>query len=306
MSSTKVPPVKSNHFDPDLMSFTELKKNDRVSAQKLAYPRYTDRKYGETNPVIQFPRIQLDQYGIPQLGEFYESDADRKFIKVPLGPEHDELREMLERIDERVGGEMKESILGSKHEKYMYQPIVRRREAPDDDSDEEGEKDTRVWHPYIKAMLDVDYTTGHLKTKVFVRNTDPAATEKRTLLDITTITELTEYVNYMSTIRPIVMFNKLYAANSANQSGKRMYGVTMKIVQLEVEPSSGAAGVRSQYQTDAFLSDDEESDDEQDAPAAAAADEQLDDSEGDVGDDLEDSEEEKPKRRSRRSAESSA
>ena len=66
--------IKFNKFTPSMVNFTDLEENKRSKGQKIAYVRYGDKQ-----PFLQTPEIQLETYGIPRAGEYYKEDSLSQF-----------------------------------------------------------------------------------------------------------------------------------------------------------------------------------------------------------------------------------
>jgi hypothetical protein len=251
--------IKFNKFSPEKVHFTDLEENKRSKGQKIAYVRY-----GESTPFLQTPKIQLSTYGIPRPGEYYKEDSQRSFIKVPLDVGYsDEVKlfhDKLVKLDKILDSDaMREKIFGSKKaaKGWKYQPIVREAmkqtlgNSDSDSEDDSGEPKQEPFRPpYFKAKLKTKYETGAIETKVFKKVDGERMKEK-----LNTLSELEKLVTYRSTIRLVLMPNKLWAMK--NYDGKR-YGLALKIMHLEVEPITRSS-LKDYCDGDAFLdSDDEE------------------------------------------------
>ena len=266
--------IKFNKFTPSMVNFTDLEENKRSKGQKIAYVRYGDKQ-----PFLQTPEIQLETYGIPRAGEYYKEDSQRSFIKVPLNEEFSTdvktFKQKLEELDTIMDSDsMREKIFGSKKSAkgWVYQPLVResmQQTIEDSDSDSDGE-DTKASTsaqfrpPYFKAKLKTNYESGAVETVVYKKENGDRLKQK-----VKTLTELESLVTYRSTIRLVVMPNKLWAMK--NMQGKK-YGLALKITHLEVEPITRSS-MKEYVEGDAFLdSDDEgnESDEDWDIDEAQA------------------------------------
>jgi len=252
--------IKFNKFQPSMVNFTDLEENKRSKGQKIAYVRYGDKQ-----PFLQTPEIQLETYGIPRAGEYYKDDSQRSFIKVPLNEDFSSdvktFKQSLVELDKIMDSdEMREKIFGSKKSAkgWEYQPLVRESmvqtiEDSDSDSDGDGEdakSSTVQFRPsYFKAKLKTNYETGNIETVVYKKDNGDRSKEK-----VKTLTDLESLVTYRSTIRMVVMPNKLWAAK--NMQGKK-YGITLKITHLEVEPIVRSS-MRDYVEGDAFLDSDDE------------------------------------------------
>jgi len=247
-----------SNFQPEKLSFTELEENQRSKGQRIAYPRY-DAVDGPL--LVQFPWFHIDCMGVPSVCEFYPDDSKRDFIKIPLNqdiPEVKQLTEKLQALDQRLGSAaMREKLMGDKANKYEYQPVIRVQE------DVPQPKDSKYKRPsypfYMKLKLDTTYPDYKIKTPVFLseaKEVDGKQTRTRTKAEVNTIDEMAKQV-WLSKIRPIVRPVKLWA-QPPNKKGAS-YGVTFKIVRLEVEPKKGSGNNLQKYmESDAFLDSDDE------------------------------------------------
>jgi hypothetical protein len=245
-----------SNFQPDKLNFTELEENQRSKGQRIAYPRY-DAVDGPL--LVQFPWFHIDCMGVPSVCEFYPDDSKRDFIKIPLNqdiPEVKQLTDKLQALDKRLGSqEMREKLMGDKASKYEYQPIIR---VQDEVPQSKDSKYKRPSYPfYMKLKLDTTYPDYNLKTPVFLsepKEVDGKQTRERTKTEVNTSDEMAKQV-WLSKIRPIVRPVKLWA-QPANKKGAS-YGVTFKIVRLEVEPKKGN-NLQKYVESDTFLDSDDE------------------------------------------------
>ena len=256
-------------FQPAKLNFTELEENQRSKGQRIAYPRY-DELDGPL--LVQFPWFHIDCMGVPSVCEYYPDDSKRDFVKIPLNqdiPEVKQLTETLQALDQRLGSAaMREKLMGDKANKYEYQPIIR---VQDEQPQKKDSKYPRPSYPfYMKLKLDTTYPDYKVKTPVFLsepKEVNGKQTRERTKVEINTIDEMAKQV-WLSKIRPIVRPVKLWA-QPANKKGAS-YGVTFKVVRLEVEPKKGSGNNIQKYlESDTFLdSDDETKDDTHDVPVS--------------------------------------
>ena len=265
-----VQPIVCHKFDPKKLSFTELEKNsERSKSQMISFPRYQYSPTMETNFVFQTTTIQVTQYGLPRLGEFYKSDDQRSFIKVPLDPEQESCniqKAMLVSLDNTIE-KRKTAVLGKYEKLYKYQPIVREPQQDDmaliveeDTTDKKTSEEQKERFKYFKVKLDTEYPSGQIKTLVFVKTKGEDGKDVRTPVKVNTVTELGDHLNFGCKVRMVLMANKLWAAKNKDDSGNRKYGVTLKALQLEIEPreSSGSIRIRNEFSQFAFVDDDEE------------------------------------------------
>jgi hypothetical protein len=315
MSSQKTESlVLYNELQVERITFSVLK-DQKSDDEQVAFPKYNHPELGENQHLlIQFPWIKISAHGVPTLGKYYKADEDRDFIKIPLDtniPESAKLIEVLKNMDAHFSSEeFASKFLGSKWKKYKYIPIFRIQNSEEDDDDKK--KDEKVKVPYMKLKVSIDNETKEVNTAVFKSEMEDQK-RKRTLLNIKTMTDFADIVSYLSNIRPIIRGAKLWTMSS-----KKEWGITFKIIKIEVEPTSKKNSTYKQFMnSDAFLDSDEEkkekdmpkkelkkvskldSEDEEEKPSAvdkkpaakkvAQVEESDDDSE-----ESEDSEEEKP------------
>ena len=85
MNSAKNKTTNYNKFEQTRLTFTELKDNDRSKGQRIAFPQYHHPEQGEGQwLLLQMPWMKLFTYGVPRLGDYYESDDQRCFVKLPF------------------------------------------------------------------------------------------------------------------------------------------------------------------------------------------------------------------------------
>lgn len=259
-------PVKYNNLDVSKISVSKLEDNDRVQSQKLSYVRYVD---GEKNDqfMLQTPEIVLTTYGIPKHHDkWYPSDDKRSFIKVPLDDSTESiklLKQKLMEIDALYGSEeFRKKTFGDKFaDKYEYVSIVREpQEAEEDEESANKKKDEKkkldIPKPfYFKVKLDTEWQTNKILTKVFVKSSE--GRQEVTEDQLTCIDDLHQLVNYRSTVRMIVMFNKFYAMKNAPGGSKKKYGFTIKVKQIETQPYIVSKKANNNT-SDAFIDDDDD------------------------------------------------
>jgi hypothetical protein len=258
---------KYTKFEPNRIHFTDLEENKRSKGQKIAYVRYNDKKKGDTTLFLQTPKIHLNTYGIPKAGDYYSDNKQRSFIKVPLNTEEAETKlfyDKLSELDKYLDSdEMRIKIFGSlkKSKGYKYNPIVRQvaaqtiEENSDSDSDDDGKtqqikKTTYPRPPYFKAKMNLDWDSGNITTKMF-----KLVDGERVKSPVKTLENVEELVTFMSTIRMVLMPNKLWALKTFD--GKK-YGLSFKIMHLEVEPVQRRS-LKEYFENDAFVDSDDDS-----------------------------------------------
>jgi hypothetical protein len=236
------------------LKFTEIKDNDRSKGQKIAYP--------ELQEFIQGPWIKLDSYGVPRAGDFYKDEASRCFIKTPLNqvePEIKKFSDIMKDIDKHLSNDTFKGKLFAKHAtKYQYQPIFR---LPQEEDDDETKKDAKKKYgpkqPYLKFKIDTTYPDNGIKTQVFKSVMKNDKRERSLIANIKTIDDFAQNVCWMSRIRPIFRIVKLWA--QAPNKKDPTYGITLKLIKIEVEPPMNMKMSIDNTKND-FLDSDEEID----------------------------------------------
>lgn len=256
----------------DNIEVSELQKEGK---QPLAYINYDDSvRNAKTKILVQTGKIKLTSHGIPQLSKegdinnYYPNDSVREFIKIPLDPEQlacVELRKHIEAADEWAGStEMRKKLFGKKAVEYQYQSSIRTPKKCDDDDDDKPKKgknsksdfNEKKVYPiidYVKMKFNVAVQDNVRinKTKL---NKIEGTTKKPIKAD--TITEIANEIKYLSEIRLIFYYNKIWANKSpSSPGGYKIYGIGFKIMAIEYTSSSnrglGSADIN-------FLSDEED------------------------------------------------
>ena len=245
--------TKYDKFEAERLTFTPLEDNERSKGQRIAYPRYNHPTLGENQPLfIQGPWMTLDNYGVPQIGEYYKEDKDRAFLKMPLNLEDKEIVKMvdeLKKLDEKYDSdEFKNENFGAKAKKYKYQATVRTPE------DEEAE----VQRPsYMKLKLDLTWPECNVKTEVIKSELLDNGKRVREPVTVETVSDFANNVNYMCKFRPIFRPVKMWA-HQKNMKDPA-YGIVFKLVKVEVEPNKNSNNLYQNYlQGDVFLDDEDD------------------------------------------------
>jgi hypothetical protein len=261
MTSQQTVTTKYQDFIPSDLTFTKFEENERSKGQNLGYARY--KKEGQ-RLMLQCPHIKLNSYGVPQPGDYYPTDSSRAFIKVPLDLSNTDVNEFYEKlkgIDEVMeSDEFKTMQFGKdKKKKYKYMPIVR---VPEEDPDAEDDPKKKKYPrpPYAKFKLNVTWPDTKILTEVFI-STMKDGKRERTKAEVNSIDEFASHVRFNSTIRPIITPVKAWCEKKVKQGSDYMlYGVTFKIIKIEVEPPENNNSLLSNYlNNDAFIDSDEES-----------------------------------------------
>jgi hypothetical protein len=245
--SAQVRPLLCEQFSIENLHTTELDtKSERAKSQYMAFVRYDYPEAKEQNFVFQIDNVKLTQYGMPTGdSEYYKTDDARSFVKLPLDPSQvncARLERMLSSIDDQAINN-KEKMLGKYAKLYTYSKLVREPSVKDemDEINENEKKDTkkeeREKFKYCKLKFDLSFPDKEIVTQVYV-NRDG----KPVRVPIKNATELDEYLKWGSTIRCIVIMNKLWAAKAKDVNGLRQFGLSMKIRQIEITPREGGGG----------------------------------------------------------------
>ena len=283
----KFNPFTVDKFNIEHFSLTELQSNERSKAQLIAYPRYK-----EGMSVFQTPEFVLSQYGIVPIGDYAKTDAERTTLKIPLDPEQKECMDLQNNVFEPIDTHMEEPEttkelfkapnLEKVRKTFKYKSIVREPQESDaiEDPKEKSDKPKRPKCKFWKARLDTDFDTGRIITSVFVK--DPSnPTAKPTLQKVDTVTDLEKYMPWGSTVRFIVMMNKLWAEKNPKGDVKtRQYGLSFKILSIETTPREGGGSLRDVVQQYAFRDND---DDETETVETKPADDQTEEGDDDNG-----------------------
>ena len=177
LASKNVPVLASNFKKKDYAITTlDLKKQRENSPQFVSWQSYKGGKM-----VFQIEATVMVQHGMPQLGQYYETDDKRSFIKYPIDPSQPSsmaVRMMINNMDDYCE-ENQEKILGNKKlsKSYTYMRSLRKPVEPDEldllDNDKQvTEKKERF--EYVKLKLGLDLNKN-ITTKIYskTKTVDP-------------------------------------------------------------------------------------------------------------------------------------
>lgn len=269
----------------NLDAYAEVSELNKEGQQPLAYINYNDPDLNSpTKILVQTDKIKITSHGIPSLSKegdknnYYPTDDKREFIKVPLDPEQEscvKLRKFLEKVDEWAGSEeMRIKLFGKRASKYQYQKCIKSPEAKDDDEDDgddddkpkKGKKakksgDEKKKYPpmdYVKMKLNV---VGSGSGRINVTKLKRIEGSKKTFVKADTVTEVANEIRFLSEIKIIFYFNKIWANKTVAQGATVIpYGMGFKVIAFEYTPHVGK-GVNTD-EVD-FISEEEEEDDDQ-------------------------------------------
>ena len=263
--------VDYSKFDVNHLTFTKVEENSRSKGQLIAYPRYDPTNTGKEGALfLQSPWIKLFTYGVPRLGEYYKTDADRSHLRVPFDmsiPEVSAFVTKMKEIDEKFSSpEMMEIMLGKKSKKYKYQSVFREgqdqtsNETDDEDDEKEPKiKDSAPRPPYMKIKLDMTWPDNDVKTQVFSSVLDQTSNKRiRTKVEnIKTIDDFSNTVRYLSNVRLMFRPVKFWAHQLTKKDPQ--CGIVFKLLKVEVEPNKSSNSMYKQiYENDNFIDDDDD------------------------------------------------
>ena len=264
----KFVPFLTENFNIKNFSLTDLEiHNERNKSHMISYPRNNESTF-----VFQTPEFSISQYGIPPLGEYAKTDAQRTTLKLPLDPEQlgcMQMESMFSQIDTYMRANQKKIFTGSvANMKFSYKSIVREPKKdiliPDPKakkgSQPESSTPKKPKCKFWKAKLDLTYPEGKIQTILFVR--DPAnPEEKPKRVTVETASELEQYMPWGSKVRMIVMMNKIWAEkNPKDEEVPQKFGLSFKVLSIETTPREKSVSYRDDIANYAFIDNEEETD----------------------------------------------
>jgi len=237
--------IKCPNFKIVKLSFSDFNsKNQRNATQLICFPYYdnTDMTH---NLIFKTEPIKLTQYGIPKINaktsDYIKSDRDREYIKIPYDESQlncVQLFKMIQQIDEYMPT-IQEKLFGPKAKQYKYSPIIK---EPREEEDETKSKDKMK---YIKIKFDTDFNNNRdITTSIFVNN---EFGKPIYVSDIKTVTDVAEHVTWNSTIKLIIIVNKLWAEKTAKKKDEpKEFSLSLKALQIVVtEKSTNPVSVKN-------------------------------------------------------------
>nr|WBF70894.1 hypothetical protein [Megavirus caiporensis] len=264
-NNKKVKVFRYKNVDFKNVKVSDLKKGE---GQPLCYINYEDSQTdGEVKLIVQSGTIKLVDHGIPGKHEKYcPTDDKREFIKIPLDnsqPACVELRKHAEQADEFFGSnKMRKQIFKNRADDYQYQPIIRTPQEKDDDDDDDNNdnkkksKENKVRYDFIKMKFNMigDKENRVNKTKLIELKGD-----KKVPVKADTITEVANNIRFLSEIKFIFYYTKVWANTSKPQGGgKKLYGVGFKVMAITYTPSKGKGVNVDDIEFDSDSDDDNE------------------------------------------------
>ena len=277
--------TKYSDFVPANLTFTEWNDGDKMKVkgnQRMAFHRYND---GETLR-LQLPWMKIFKHGIPDIGEFYATDKDRSFLKMPIDVSDTESRVLYDKLiefDKLMNTEsFKTKYFGKKSKKFTYIPVVKNTEELDEERP-----------PWMKLKIWLGYPDEDIRTQVLHSELKENKKRTRTEIKIDTVGDFKDNVSYRSNVRLMIQPSKLWA-QSENLKDPT-YGIAWKMLAVEVDPQTLQTGLSQSNDNNAFLDSDASDNEEVDAISVAAEPDPMSDKSDDESDDSdEESEDESP------------
>jgi hypothetical protein len=255
---------KLEEFVPSNLHYNALQKREGQK-QKMGYINY---KAGETmyNPSIQTDVIDIVCRGLPAPPSEGQPEPGA-YINFPIDvtqPGGKRLYDILVAVDQVVGSaEWKAKYLGEKKPNDVaYIPLVR-TPKDDDDSDEEEnprkKKSTLPKLPYVKAKFMTPRESDKVITTPMFTRTFGSKEPKVKLEGHNSVDALRKLIRLGAKLRGVLSFSKVW---SGTVGSDKKYGVGLKIIGLEIQPSTGV-GNAEYRESGGFLDEDDE---ETDAP----------------------------------------
>lgn len=236
-------------FEESALTSSEFKQNERVPSQLVCYLSYRYPNIPQPKAFsFRTPLIKMSCYGIPKISEFIKDDSARMFIKVPLDTTQEQAMpfiNFINRLDKWVENN-KETIFGSESvaSKYEINPLAKDPPVIDEDAPPKLDKNGKPYeegprHKYVKVRLNTDYDTGKIITHIYVRKSDdPEARPEKIYPE--TVTELTKYLTWNSSIRMVVTVTKLWGEKTKKDAKAKFKqaGLILKVMNMEIIPNT--------------------------------------------------------------------
>lgn len=171
--------------------------------------------YSDTKLIIQCDPIRLTSHGIPPLDKkFILCDNDRAYINIPFDPNQlncIELKKHFEAADKYFCTDhLKDKIIDFGYNPSLYNPSLYNTIVKYANNSYKTD--------YFKIKLDID-KIHKLKTIIFVNDQK---------MDISTVTELTEYCRFLSTIHFVFEYSYVWILGNS-------YGVRLTMTELHID-----------------------------------------------------------------------
>lgn len=227
--------IKASEIDVSRIIFLPLEESKFVKSQRVSTISYGDDKVN--HPLrVQTPEMITESYGIPQTSTFYPDAKSRSFYKLPFchdrskyGGELDyakvaEFYNKLAEIDKFCDtDEFRTKLFGKHADRYAYQPLVR------DPEDESNNQQGHYRPPYTKVRLDLLRENQKPNFVLFSKEDG-----KREQIELDDFEDVVRHIKYLSKLKMIVTFSKLYAMKTSLSDEKKKYGIILKATHIEV------------------------------------------------------------------------
>lgn len=176
----------------------------------------------------------------------YETDDKRAFIKVPLDRDQEscnDLRKLMEKVDAWGASPATAKTLFAEHaDKYEYVPCI---SVPVVSTDKKESKYPK--HDKVKMRLHIgtgeDKNTNYTaivrleeETKI-VDGVEKKVVKSKTPIDADTIQKVGEHITFLSEIRFVFKFLKIWIAKSAKgRNGIKEFGISFRLIKVEYVP----------------------------------------------------------------------
>lgn len=254
MNKSKMLTTSVETFEPSRLTLTDFQDNEKTRGQKIAFLRYNHPSLGEeTMLMLQTPWITLTSGGVPKPNtDYYPTDRQRAFMRLPIEEGSTFFKAMTQLDEQFTSDKFKQEKFGKNWKKFSMFPIVKIPEHDEDD-------DREPLPPSMKIKFDLVWDTNNsdgceIKTQIYLSKVDENGKRERTLFDKNSLEDVESILRLGSKVRSIIRPVKAW------QNGKKEYGVTWKVIKMEVEPAKNSNSLmKAYYEADAFLdSDDEE------------------------------------------------
>ncbi len=276
--------IRMKNLEAKSFVFEPVKDVDGADFQKIGFVKYKDVEKGDITALFQTHHIKLEGNAIwkynKKIANGIVEDSKEDTVKRGVAmlhlneanPESKEVKKKIDALDKLMETpEVKLALLGKKHDSYVYSPLVNKNEKKDDDDESGGKKKIDFpKFPYIKGKLIIGKDDGEIKTDIYLRT--PKLNEegeevidskgKKQYIrehqkDITTLKQLESILRKGAVVGALMSISKSWAQKSSTGTGKKLYGLTFKIHQLEYEPSE-SSGLQLNKEEGSFISEDEE------------------------------------------------
>lgn len=248
-------PIKIQEFDLAKVKLSEFKQFHNLEIASISY-----KDDDQQRPAI-FKTEQMVAYRNWTISPFNEALNENCNIRHYLNPKflgYQSLRTMLLELDNFFGNKDNHpKIFGQRWQnikkyKFAYSHLVHNPEnnnenMDDDDDDKEESKLKKAQRDYCYLKFLRDFDTKEINTGVFIKEKGKVKN-----LEIKKPLDLVEHYKVGDKVRFILIINNVWLVKS--QFNTYRYGVSVKVLQMEIEPVPQLIKYDKQY---AFESDEE-------------------------------------------------